>query len=343
MTATPTTPDAVEKQILAGTRRAGKEYGFADGRERERPVGWWFQQTHEGEVLFVIFYTQACRWSRCLGCNLPSVSSRHHVDFRALMAQVDFLLADPEVRARSASLTKVIVSNNGSVLDEATFSSTALIYLVARLNLQLPRLAVLALETRVEYVDEVELAFLARALREGQTPTTLELAIGFEAFDDRIRNQVFLKGLRLAEFERLCAALARHGFRLKCYFMLKPVPGLSGEEAVADIHHAVRYLDAQARQHGLTINVHLNPTYAAAGTRLAEEFNAGRYTPPTLTEVARAALAARGTGISIYLGLSDEGLACPGGSFLRPGEEAVLERLEEFNRTQDFTILAALV
>lgn len=48
---------------------------------------------------------------------------------------------------------KVIVSNNGSVLDEATFPSSALIYLIARLNLHFPNLTVLCLETGVEYVD----------------------------------------------------------------------------------------------------------------------------------------------------------------------------------------------
>ena len=44
-------------------------------------------------------------------------------------------------------MRKIIVSNNGSVLDEVTFSSTALIYLMAKLNLHLPNLAVLTLET----------------------------------------------------------------------------------------------------------------------------------------------------------------------------------------------------
>ena len=52
---------------------------------------------------------------------------------------------------------------------------------MAKLNLHLPKLAVVTLETRIEYVDLPELEFLARTLREGQTPTELELAIGFFA------------------------------------------------------------------------------------------------------------------------------------------------------------------
>ncbi|RWX47356.1 hypothetical protein VT98_12233 [Candidatus Electrothrix communis] len=46
--------------------------------------------------------------------------------------------------------------------------------------------------------------------------------------------------------------------------------------------------------------------------------------------------------ISVFLGLSDEGLDEQGGSFIREGDEKQLEHLEEFNRTQDYTLLQKL-
>ncbi|MDH5511015.1 MAG: hypothetical protein OEZ32_11785, partial [Nitrospinota bacterium] len=240
-----------------------KSYSFDETHDHNKPADLWFQDTAEGRALFIVFYSQACRWARCLGCNLPSLMSRGHVDFQALMAQVDHVIALPEFMESRAELRKVIVSNNGSVLDEVTFSSTALMYLVARLNQALPNLHVLSLETRPEYVDIPELEFLARALKEGACPTTLEVAIGFEAFDERIRNDMFKKGLSLKVFEKTAALLAEHRFALKCYFMLKPTPGLTDEEAVADIHAAIDYLDGVGRSLGLPINMHLNPTYVA--------------------------------------------------------------------------------
>lgn len=333
----------VEKQILEGTRQGQKGYEFDTGHDSRRPADLWFQESVEGEILFVVFYTQACRWSRCLGCNLPSRMSRHHVGFKALLAQVDWVFAQPEVQRRRTRLRKVIVSNNGSVLDEKTFSSTALMYLAAQVNLHLPNLAVMCLETRVEYVEVAELEFLARALAEGETPSTLELAVGFEAFDERIRNRVFDKGLDLARFEQLCEAMAAYRFQLKCYFMQKPVPGMTDEDAVQDIHRAIDYLSQQVQRHGLKINLHLNPTYVAYGTRLEESFRKGEYSPPRLRDVARAALHGEGKPISIFLGLSDEGQACAGGSFRRPGEEALVEQLERFNRTQDYRWLKEAV
>jgi hypothetical protein len=255
------------------------------------------------------------------------------------MAQVDHLFAIDEVKTRAHEIHKLIVSNNGSVLDQLTFPTTALFYLLARINTLLPNLGVLSIETRAEYVEWDELSYIARALEERDHRAELELAIGFEAFDDRIRNQVFHKGLSLKTFEDLVDLMSPYRYRLKCYFMLKPVMGISDDEAVADIHRAIDYLHEQATRSGVRINLHLNPTYVAHGTQLETAFASGLFVPPTLADVARAARHARGKNLSVYLGLFDEGLAVPGGSFLREGDEPRRERLEEFNRTQDFALL----
>jgi len=332
-----------ENQILDATRRAQKEYSFDEAHDPNRPADLWFQESHEGQILFVVFYTQACRWSRCLGCNLPAKMSQKHVGYRALMAQIDWLFSRPEVIQRYETLKKVIVSNNGSVLDEKTFSSTALMYLIAKLNLHLPNLSVLTLETRVEYVDPAELEFIARALQEGETATNLELAIGFEAFDEHIRNGVFNKGLSLERLEGLCRLMAPYGYQLKCYLMQKPVPGMTDEEAILDVHQAIDYLSRKAVQHDLCINLHLNPTYVAFGTALERSFRKGEYSPPKLRDVARAALRGEDKDVSIFLGLSDENLAIAGGSFIRPGDEAVIAKLEQFNRVQDYDLLREVV
>ncbi|MBI4700643.1 MAG: hypothetical protein HY744_05685 [Deltaproteobacteria bacterium] len=335
-------PDKIEARLLELTREAGKSYGFDTAHDPNEPVGLFFQESDEGLVLFLVFYTRACRWSLCTGCPLPSTGSLHHVGLRALAKQIDAVFARPDVRARQGEIRKVIVSNQGSVLDEATFSSTALMYLVAQINLQLPQVAALSLETRAEYVDEPELEFLARAMAEGETRTVLEIAIGFEAFDEHIRNHRFRKGLSLAEFERLVDKVVRHDFHLKCYFMQKPVEQMSDEEAVRDIERAIDYLADLVERRGAHIGVHLNPTYAARGTPLGEAFLAGRYVPPQLLDVARAVRRARGKRLRVFVGLNDEGLAVAGGSFLRPGDERLVQELERFNRTGDFAILDAI-
>jgi radical SAM enzyme (TIGR01210 family) len=335
--------DIVKRQIISANKKAGKTYGFNHSHNPSKPAQMWFQESNEGLILFVVFFTQACRWSRCLGCNLPSKVSKEHVPFQAIMQQIDNFFYDPKVNANLHRIQKVIVSNNGSVLDEDTFSSTALVYLLAKLNLHIPNLSVLSLESRPEYVDVAELEFIARALKEGETPTNLEIAIGFEAYDDHIRNDIFDKGLTLKSFESLAKKLAAYHFSLKCYFMQKPVPGISDNDSVDDICKAIDYLDRIKKDLGTKINMHLNPTYVAKGTTLESAFISGNYHPPRMEDVVRAALAAKGKNLSLFIGLSDEGLAVPNGSFLRPDNQWMIEPLEKFNQTQDYTILETII
>lgn len=320
-------------------RETGKFYSFMEDHNPRLPADYWFQHPPVGLTLFLVLYTRACRWARCLGCNLSATESQFEVPFNDIMKQVDHVfdfLLSPE---QKENLKKIILSNNGSVLDEVTYSTTALLYFVAKMNMHCPNISVLTLETRPEYVDIAELEVLHRALQEGKTPTNLELAIGFEAFDDKIRNHHFQKGLDIETFESMVKKIAKYGFKLKCYFMLKPVPGLSEEQAIEDIAKGMDYLDSISQKYTIEINMHLNPTYVARGTVLETEFKKGNYRPPKLESIQKAVLAAEQKQISLYVGLNDEGLAVPGGSFNREGEEELLEKLHQFNHTGDFSIL----
>ncbi|MBI2450272.1 MAG: hypothetical protein HYV47_01905 [Candidatus Nealsonbacteria bacterium] len=316
-----------------------KTHGYNNNHDETKPAQIWFENSQEGLTLFVVLYTLACRWQKCVSCNLPSLCSSRHIGFESLMKQIDNLYADSEILRQREEIKKVILSNNGSVLDEKTFSSTALMYFLAKTNMLLPNLAVFSLETRPEFVDVAELEFLSRALKEGKTPTDLEIAVGFEAFNDRIRNEVFNKGLTLKVFEDFVEKVAKYHYRLKCYFMQKPVAGISDEEAIQDIKKGIDYLSAIASRFNLPVNMHLNPTFVARGTFLEEAFLRGEYQPPKLADVIQAVKHAQGKGISIYVSLFDEGLASPGGSFIRQGDEELVKKLEEFNSTQDFSFL----
>ncbi len=144
-------------------------------------------------------------------------------------------------------------------------------------------------------------------------------------------------------FEELCKMLTSYGFHLNCYLMQEPVPGMSDEEAILDIQRAIDYLSGLAQKHGMKINRHLDPTYVASGTMLEESFRKGKYCPPRLKDVASAALHGQGKDITIFLGLSDDDLACEGGAFIRPGEEPMVEKLEAFNRSQNYGLLEELI
>ncbi len=334
--------EKVIEQIKKGSEKGKKEYGFNDDHDPTKPAQWWFQESDEGLVLFVVFYTLACRWSRCLGCNLPSMMSSRHIPFDDIIKQVDFLFEIPEIHEKKIQIKKLIVSNNGSVLDEDTFSSTALMYLLCRANLYLPQLSAFSMETRPEYVDVEELEFISRALKEGKTATRLELVIGFEAFDETVRNALFDKGLSLDIFEKFVQKISPYGFSLKCYFMLTPVPGISDKDAVLDIKKGIDYLSDISEKYSIPVNMHLNPTYVATGTILEDAFANGKYQPPFIKDAIEAVLHAKNKSLSIFVGLSDEGLAVEGGSFIRPGDEPLIEGLDAFNKTGDYSLLEVI-
>jgi radical SAM enzyme (TIGR01210 family) len=334
--------ESISSGTAAPTEATGAHYTFHEGAHERHPAQMWFQQSHEGLILFVVFYAQRCRWGRCLGCSLPAKVSQGHVPCEALIDQIDYLFTHPEVAFRRRAIAKVIVSNNGSMLDEVTFARAALRHLLIEVPRNLPNVATLAMETRPKYVGPAVLEFMSSALAEAGSSIELEIAVGFEAFSDHIRNDVYQKGLDRADFERLVRLTAPLGIRLKCYFMQKPVPGMSDADAGDDIRRAIDYLSEMADRWDSRINVHVNPTYVAAGSPLEQAFRQRRYTPPRLRDVASAARHARGKPVSVFIGLTDEGLAVEGGSFLRPGDGAMVEQLERFNCTQDFDILESI-
>lgn len=252
---------------------------------------------------------------------------------------MDFIFNRVLNSRQKLELKKIILSNNGSVLDIETFPRLALIYFISRMKEHCPNVSLLTIETRIEYARVPELQYIAAALKEGEQPTEIEFAVGVEVYDEETRNKVYKKGLTDKSLEQFAAEISRFGFRLKTYFMLKPVPGMSEEEAVADIVGAIGYLDSLSRRLELKINLHLNVTFVADKTVLAKAFNESRYTPPRLDSVLRAVMAAENTGISVYVGLDDEGLSMKSRELIREGDQELIKIICRFNKSQNYNQL----
>ena len=303
------------------------------------PLDYWFQHSHEGFLLFVVFYTQKCRWSKCFGCSLHLSGSETHIDSQLIMQQVDHLFESALDSKQKLKLKKIIVSNNGSVLDEATFPKTALLHFISKMKYHCPNVSLLTVETRAEYALESEFESIKKALQKGEQAISLELALGVEVFNNKIRNKIYKKGLSNKTFEHFAAKVASFGYQLKTYFMLKPVADMSDEEAVTDIVNAVMYLDSIAEKHNLKINLHLNITYVSSGTELMEAFENNQYSLASLSLIPKAILAAENTRLTIYVGLYDEGLAIEGGHFEEIDNVQLVRILQQFNQTQDYRLL----
>tara|TARA_Y100000310_G_C20170990_1_gene573648 strand:- start:183 stop:575 length:393 start_codon:yes stop_codon:yes gene_type:complete len=127
--------------------------------------------------------------------------------------------------------------------------------------------------------------------------------------------------------------------------MLKPVP-METEAAIKDIHEAIISCEFIANTHEINVNLHLNPTWVAKGTQLEKDFNEGKYTPPTIKDIANAVIEGKNTSdrFSIYIGIDDEGLAVEGGSYNEMLESKdAKHNLYMFNITQDYKYITEIL
>ncbi|HAH08071.1 MAG TPA: hypothetical protein DCM05_16365 [Elusimicrobia bacterium] len=308
-------------------------------QDKRLPVAHYVQATPQGSELVLSLYTRGCRFAACSFCALPSLSSgQEAVSVDDVKAQIDHVFKDLSPQTL-AGVQRLSVYNAGSVLDQQTLPSEALWHLFGRLK-ELPSLKLVALDTRAEYVEEWELAGMLERLEA----VKLELAVGYETQDERIRNQVLRKGLSEESFRRLGALLASKGVRLKAYVLVKPDPAMSEAEGVEEAVKTLQKLAALGKELRLGVSVHLNPTYVAKGSLLEKEFRAKSYEPPRLWSVVDILLKTEAAGLPVQVGLHTEGLAVRKGSFHNCGkcDEAVRKALKTFSGTQDYGLLKDL-
>jgi radical SAM enzyme (TIGR01210 family) len=305
------------------------------------PLFHWYVDSAVGKELVFALYTLPCRYAMCAFCSLPSLSEGgHRVTPQDIERQVDFIVGEytPE---QLAEVAKVSIYTAASTLDQECLPTRSLMYLALKVA-DLPKLAVVSMETRAEYVEDWELKALRNVLG---ADVRIELGIGYETHDPHLRNKVLGKGLSERSLRAMCGLMADNGFQLKAYVMLKPHHSLTEQDGVDEAIDGLDHLARLGSEFGIPVSVHLNPTYIAEGCSLTVELKAHGYEPPELTSILTVVREAVARGLAIYVGLDDEGLAKDGGTFRSTGldREATVEALLAFNRHQDLDRLLAEV
>ena len=251
-----------------------------------------------------------------------------------LVAQLQAALTDHEDVQRR--ILEVDIFCSGSLLADEEVPADARVGLVS-LCASLPALQRVVVESRPEYVSRATVEPLVSAL--SRSGARLEVAIGLETSDDRLRCERIRKGFTLAQFERAAGVLARLDVGLGVYLLQKPL-GTGEQEAVEDVLASGRYLAELGRRLALDLRVALEPTFVPEGTPLHQELVAGRYTPPSLWSVIRVTRELAAMGHHVHVGLSSEGMpadtvpaGCPRCT------DALGAALARFNQTQDVAAL----
>jgi radical SAM enzyme (TIGR01210 family) len=276
--------------------------------------------------LLVILSTKRCRY-QCAFCRLPAKSVRSWVSDDDILAQFRYVVS--EVRHALSILDRVTLSNEGSVLDEATFGGSALRGIVSAIG-AMRRVRRIDLETRIEFVDPGAL----RGLQELAPRTALGILTGFETRNPRIRDEILKKREPLSAFLAGMDNVQRAGAALTSYVLFKPDPQMTDTKARTEAMDTIEFLAEESAKRGIDLTVRLNPMYRAAGSLWAHQADASlEYQPPRLTDIMEVAEWATSIGVKVYIGLSAEGLAEDNGTYRARDDyaPALIKHVKLFN------------
>jgi radical SAM enzyme (TIGR01210 family) len=283
--------------------------------------------------LVVVFYTKRCQY-QCAFCTLPSTSAYSNVSTPDLQKQLEqaFAHAGDELDG----IEMVSLGNEGSILDERTFSNEQLTYALSRCA-ALPSVNEIVLETRAEFVSEGLLGQILDCI----PGCKLTLKIGLESVDDRIRNTVLGKKMDLACFESVVKMLGARGVGLATYVIVKADPAHSDEEGKEDARRTCEYLKNLCRGSDTDLTLKINTMYGAEGSAWARAASKHGWVPPSIFDLAEVMLDVWDDHVKVFAGLYDEGLATHDGHYeIRPDFEPwALNALERYNQTMDAELL----
>ena len=281
----------------------------------------------KGDVdLLLILNTMRCFYN-CSFCDLPAKSSEAHIGGGEIAAQ---MLSGLSRYADSFDvIDRVTLSNEGSVFDQATFDPGILVEIARAIDV-IPNIRRLVLETRPEFVSSERVEELLNAARH----CILDILVGFETQDDRIRNVTLGKRQSRESLTAMLDALAkRNRVAVTSYVLVKPDPAQTDEEAIVEAKQTVNFLIAETSRRSIPLSVRLNPMYIANKTRWAAKIVPGQFKPPRLSDVFEIARWTEQQGVPAYVGLSTEGLAGPESSYRSRSDfsSSLLKRVIRFN------------
>lgn len=309
-----------------------------------RPIVFWFYKNYMGNGLFIVLYTPKCRYKLekggCAGCNLPILSSSdRNINNFDIKKQIEYVFSNISLNEKE-KIREVIISNNGSILDFKTMSCESLKFFIEKSIEELSYLKQIVFETRIDnYSDFSKMKDLVKFKDKIKPEVNYELAIGFEIFDDFLRNNYYRKGIDKKILEENIKKLKNLNIDLRIYMMFKPVPDkyMDIRRAIDDINNAAQYFSNLSKKYNVKIILHITPTYLSKGTKLYKDFQNRLYTPVTLDDILMLYKELKVfPNIKYYISLNNEGLGAEYFSKEEYGKFLKIKKLiEKFNITNE--------
>lgn len=283
----------------------------------------------------VVLRTRGCEFAkRTGGCTVCGFLNHadDEVDDDAIVAQLESSLTELEL----TGVEELDLLTLGSFLNDNEVSPTLRQRLLERVAREL-RLRRVSFESRAEYVHLDELQRCKSLLGDRH----VELGIGLESADDRVRNELVRKALSRRAFLDVIDLVARAGLDLLVYLLVKP-PGLDERAAIDDAVASAEYVFRAARERGVRARVAFEPIFICENTELETLYTASKYRLVNLWSVVEVIRRSHGQG-EVFIGLSDEDLSqrrLPQSCELC--RDDIVAAVERYNATQSLDVFADL-
>lgn len=257
----------------------------------------------ECKILTLIFRTPPCAYNKCTMCGFDNNASCD-VGPENIKRQYREGIKTVDLRG----VKRLDFPTAGSFYNDAELSPESRLYLFREAS-KLSEVKYVMVETRAEYLTLEKILDSKAQLRDDQE---LELAIGLESANDRIRNKVLRKGLSKKSFEHFADLCQKTGSRLRAYVLIGS-PTLTESEAIEDAVQTADYVYDVANTRGIEAFIAFKPMFIPKGTEIERQFDLGEYKLPTLWSVVKVIKRTMDLDSyqpnSIWVGMYDENLS----------------------------------
>lgn len=198
-------------------------------------------------------------------------------------------------RGNEYNVEEVMIFNGGSFFNDQELPGSFQKFAIRKFASE-STASRLIVESRCEYLTENKLSEMSEILGGKE----LSVAIGFESYNDYIRNNIIKKSLSKSFFEDKISLLKSFGFSVMAYVFLKPL-GLSEKDALADVLGTIKYLV------NLGVDeMSLSSAFVQNDTKMHQEYLSGNFKPPWLWTILEIIKEVKKNSWPLFVGYFDD-------------------------------------
>ncbi len=275
------TLDQLHRIIVEENSRArGRSIARRRKIDLTRPSASWTSKSKVGDEvgtsLAIVFATPGCSHAQsdsggCTMCSYLLDGAPTMATAEEFVHQFDFAMK--KLENESIPLA-VKMYTSGSLLDSEEMPDEARRKILERIADD-NRIIEVIIESRPEYASESVLSEIRSILGDRH----VEIGVGLESINDRVRSICINKGFDSEEFKRTVERARAHQIGIRAYVLVKP-PFLTERDAILD---SIKTIEA-ASSFGVT-TVSVNPVNIQKYTLVERLWSRGHYRPPWLWSV----------------------------------------------------------